>query len=103
MKKNVSRLLVKGKSAQGKVEWHTLPWAYDMAGHALDRVNQLQSLAGMIASTAPESSSSLEMDRHDVIQVMELFSDNLQQIRDLLGEVRGIIEHEPSLKAGANS
>ena len=91
--------LVKGIMDDWKSKHGTLTWAHDMTAHSFDKVTQLESIARMIASATPAASESAKTDRHDMRATMELFAENLNQIRTNLDEVMVILQHlDPKIK-----
>ena len=87
--------LVKGIMDDWKSKHGTLTWT----AHSFDKVTQLESIARMIASATPAASESAKTDRHDMRATMELFAENLDQIRTNLDEVMVILQHlDPKIK-----
>jgi hypothetical protein len=77
-----------GPALKTAVPEHDLPWAHDMAGHAMDMSHQLETVARRLSGMPGES----EQEQTDLPNVMGLFAENLAQVSALLEEVRMVME-----------
>ena len=105
MKKNTPtqpKLTEVSAMQEWKRERCTLPFAYDMAGHSIDTIRQLQGIASMIATAKPGTDADTE--RQHLLVTMELFAANLDQVYQNIDEVMVVLRHlEPKITAAANS
>ncbi len=99
-KQTVTPLHPATTSQKGQLERGTLPWAHDMAGHAMAMTQQLETVARRLSGStgaAPES------EHTDLAQVMSLFAETLQQVLEIVDEVRIIMEDtDPSIPKAVN-
>ncbi|MDQ3232761.1 MAG: hypothetical protein M3Q07_13170 [Pseudobdellovibrionaceae bacterium] len=81
------------------LEPRTLPWAYDMTGHALNMAQQLESVARSLSGMP----SGAEREPADLSNIMSLFAETLQQVVEIVDEVRVIMEDtDPSIPKAVN-
>ena len=105
MKKNLTtqpKLMEVSLMKDWERERGNLPFAHDMASHAIETIRQLQGIASMIASA--KSGTDAETERQHLLVTMELFAENLAQVHKNIDEVMVVLEYlEPRIKAAANS
>ncbi len=100
MKKNRTKKPALRVIEDSQPDRDSVGWARDMSELAIIQIRQLQSIAQLIASGNRDGSDYTETDRTDILAVMTLFSRNLAQVTDILGEAVGILRrHEPDLVA----
>jgi hypothetical protein len=86
---------------KGKYDRGTLPWAHDMTGQALDMAQKLETTARLLSW---EPACEVERQPTDLPHMMGLFQEQLQQISDLLDEVRTVMEDtDPTILQAANA
>jgi hypothetical protein len=72
-----------------------------MTGHAMGMVQQLETVARRLASMP---GGDTESGSADLATIMGLFAENLQQVSDLLEEVRTVMEDaDPSILKAVNA
>lgn len=81
----------------------SLAWAESMNEHAMSQINQLRSVAQLIASGNPDGSQHTETDRTDLLATMTLFTRTMEHVVDILKEVRGIIRQQESTGVAINT
>jgi hypothetical protein len=72
--------------AKGERRRGTLPWAHDMTGHAMDMAHQLETVARRLSGISGGEAET------ELANIMGLFHANLEQISELLDEVRTVME-----------
>ena len=100
MRKNkVTQLSVsKATSQKADLQRGTLPWAHDMTGHAMDMAQQLETVARRLSGMPGGDAET------NLANIMRLFAENLQQVSELLDEVRTVMEDtDPSILKAANA
>jgi hypothetical protein len=71
-----------------------------MTGQARVLVHRLESLSRMMSEVGPTVGKELTIDAKDLVHTMALFSENLEQVKELLEEVETIIEEvNPNIRA----
>ena len=80
----------------------TLPWAHEMTGQARVLVHRLESLSRMMSEVGPTGGKELTIDAKDLVHTMAMFSDQLEQVNEILEEVEIIIEDVHPVIRAAN-
>jgi hypothetical protein len=101
MRKNkVTELTVSQAPAKADYSRGTVPWGHDMTGQAMGMVQQLETVARRLAGMP---GGEMPNEPADLANVMALFAENLQQVADMLDEVRTVMEDaDPSILTAMN-
>ena len=103
MRKNKVTQLHVPTATPAKAEFQrgTLPWAHDMTGHAMDVTQQLETVARRLSGMP---GGDTESGSTDLATIMGLFAENLQQVAELLEDVRTVMEDaDPSILKEVNA
>jgi hypothetical protein len=101
MRKNkVTPLTVSQAPAKADYSRGTVPWGHDITGQAMGMVQQLETVARRLAGMPGDDTES---GLADLTNVMALFAENLQQVADMLDEVRMVMEDaDPTILTAVN-